>query len=91
MRTIKCDKCGYEHIFTSEDDTFDGIRRKNIYIIVGSEHASDEPIQRVEHYKHNIDLCLNCQKELQQMYDEASDVALAVIDKWLDPEDAFEI
>ena len=90
MRTIKCDKCGYEHIFTSVDDTFGGISRKNIYVVVGSDRASDEPEQRVEHCKRRIDLCLNCQIELKQVYDEASNAAFAVIGKWLNSKDDYK-
>lgn len=91
MRTIKCDRCGYEHIFTSNDDTFDEIRCKDIYIIVGSDRTSDEPEQRVEHHRRSIDLCLKCQNELKLVYDEASIAAFATINKWLNLEDVFEI
>ena len=46
MRTIKCDKCGCEQIFTSNDVTLTEIRPKKIYIVVGSDRASDESEQR---------------------------------------------
>ena len=89
MRTIKCDKCGCEQIFTSNDDTFAELRYKHIYVIVGSDRASDEPEQRVEQ-KRDIDLCLNCQEELKQVYAEAATAAFAVIGKWLNSKDDYK-
>ena len=81
MRTVKCDRCGVTYDL-SDMDNADTIRQKSIFCIVGSGRATDEPEQRSEQTI-DVDLCLNCQRDLHAVYITAVIKAMAHVDKWI--------